>query len=461
MIRYLYYYLTHRYEIEQMDLSHISDNVAILFRMAPHDMLSAAADGELQLHSTKWGKSWFFFKNILLLGAPQSRVKKVVYFTFLVLTIELNNPFDTKILMRFLERKLALLKRLLKGIEKINGKRWDQSAIYTHLDLFERHSLLQHFIIQNMHKAVQRQKRPSIVKEAQAALDKGLTPILITEGISGSYWMRDSRRGIAGLFKPFDEELLAPNNPIGASHQGALGQRRARKGCRVGEAAHHEVAAFIVDSFFGFGIVPRTYYAKFSHRTFYLSRETEASSREKTKYGSFQEFVDGFVPLTEIFQKGEAKFSKVEFQLLIVLDLIIGNTDRHTGNILIGDEKIAAIDHGLCFPDENSQLSTWYWALPMGKEPLLSTLVDLVTDFPFDALGWRLKKRCFISENCLSALRERVVLFAEGVKSGLVPDQLASLLKSPYLAPLCGYKDSLPQRAQEQVEIHRSSVPHS
>ncbi|MCH9626865.1 MAG: hypothetical protein S4CHLAM2_04960 [Chlamydiales bacterium] len=456
---FFFFFLIHRYRPGQMDLLHVPSNIHALFRAGKEGWLSANAKGELRVLSSPLQKQLFSLWNSLLLGAPQSRVEKVIYYTYITITLELNNPFDKKILPFFLKKKVALLSRMLKRVERINGKKWDQSNIKEHIDLFHRHSLLQYQVIQNMHLAVRRQKVPEVIQEARKALEKGLYPILITVGCSGAYWMRGPDRQIVGLFKPFDEEIHAPHNPVGPSFQGALGQRRTRWGCRVGEAAHHEVGAFLVDAFFGFGIVPRTYYAAFTHRTFFLAREDRLASNrpKKTKYGSFQEFVGGFVPFLEIYQDEKDVLPLVEYQLLIVLDVIIGNTDRHAGNILVGDEKIAAIDHGLCFPDRNVDLSYWYWKLEMGKEPLIPSLVDLLTHFPFERLLWKLKKNCFLTQNSLDRVRERVVLFTEGVKAGLLPHQLAGLMEPDYLLPLMEFNTTLPSKAQKQVELYRAT----
>ncbi len=207
------------------------------------------------------------------------------------------------------------------------------------------------------------QKVPEIIKDAQLAIKKGLYPILITRGSSGAYWIRNTKREVAGLFKPFDEEIHAPNNPVGPNLQGALGKRKTRHGCRVGESAHHEVAAFIVDKFFWLWNSSSHLYASFTHNTFYHARENPRSRLRsmKTKYGSFQEFLSGFIPIDELPSNEYDKIPLDEFQLLVVLDVILGNTDRNTGNLLIGEEKLAAIDHGLCFPDALEDYSYWYW----------------------------------------------------------------------------------------------------
>lgn len=457
-IPFFFFYICHRYQATQMDLRHVTSNVHILLQVKNNEGLDANRAGKLRILHTWWQKILFSLRNMALLGAPMSRVEKIVYYTYVTLTLELNNPFDKKVLMFFLEKKISLLNRLLSHVERINGRIWDQSMIKLHIQAFQRNSLLQLKVIENIHKAVKRQGIPPVIQNANRALKKGYYPLLITMGCSGAYWMRGEKREILGLFKPFDEEIHAPNNPIGPTFQGALGQRRTRRGCRVGEAANREVGAYLVDAFFGFGIVPRTYFAAFSHQTFFLAREDRLASFRppKAKYGSFQEFIEGFIPLTKVFDEEKDRLPQVDFQLLIILDVIIGNTDRNTGNIMLGDEKLAAIDHGLCFPDVNANLSYWYWRLR--EEPLVPSLIDLLEEFPFERLFAKLAKNCFISCNSLSRIRERVVLFRSGTRAGLTPKQMIELMKEEYLYPLEDFVETLEEKAKEQIELFKNTL---
>jgi hypothetical protein len=390
---------------------------------------------------------------MFFLGAFTSRVQKAIYYTFLTISIEIFNPINRKILKEFLERKILFLRRLLERLVSLKQKGLHEEHLHYHLDLFHRNSLLQHKIIQWMEKAVKRQQLPLIIQEARKGIEKGLHPLLITEGCSGSYWMRNSDREIIGLFKPFDEEIHAPNNPVGPSLQGGLGQRKTRLGIRVGESAHREVAAYIVDQFFEFGIVPRTYYASFSHFIFFRAKENRFLRREmKTKLGSFQEFIGGFDSLYKISKEAVENISLEEYQLLVVLDLILGNTDRNTGNILVGSHKLAAIDHGLTFSDTHrDSLTTWYWKyIDQGKEPIYPSFVHLLDTFPFQKLGWKLHKNCYMQWTSLYRMRERVVLCLEGIKAGFKkPEEWADLLTPKNLMPLQNLSVTLIPQARE------------
>jgi hypothetical protein len=99
-----------------------------------------------------------------------------------------------------------------------------------------------------------------------------------------------------------------------------------------------EVLAYEMDLLFGFGIVPVTVIAG-----------------QGKKIGSRQLWVDG--------RSGRPGAAQTEDPIgvakIIVFDIICGNTDRHDGNFIYDDKrkKVWAIDNGLCFPLDISDLS--------------------------------------------------------------------------------------------------------
>ncbi len=418
--------------------------------------LAASRAGKLRPIRGFWRKAGLTSLNILSLGAYHSRLKRVKLFTYLALTLELRNPLDKQQLIPFLVRKERILQQLIPhmGIK--------QELLQAYLDLFLRNSQLQLYIIEKMKRAVWQGRRPTCIQNADLGLQKGLIPQLAVQGGSGTYFMKNTERETIGLFKPFDEEIGAPNNPVGPSHQGALGQRRTRMGVRVGEGAHHEVASYVIDIFFGFGIVPPTYYATFTHPIFHQTGEDPLSTlrTKKTKYGSYQEYIAGLTSLDRVSEQEMLNVPLEEYQLLIVLDLIIGNLDRNPGNILIGDGELVAIDHALAFPDNiKDPLSTWYWAIDfLAYKPLIPSLVKLVKNFPFERIAWKLRKHCGIEPKALQRMRERVALFSAGVAVDLAPLQLSELLQEEYLRPLIDQDQTLPQCAKEMVENYRSQL---
>lgn len=453
-------FLCHIYGPDQFSILHIKENFREIIRLKPGDFLDSTRQGKVKRLTRSYQKRWFKIKNFFLWGCFQNQVERAVYYTFMTFCIEIYNPFDKEVLPLFLERKTELAKRTMEKIKYINRKRTDWPLIAHNIELFRRASLLQEIIIEKMQVALKRQKKEPIIEDVKVALKKGLYPLLVTQGLSGTYWMRASNQDIAGLFKPFDEEAFAPNNPIGPSMQGSLGQRRMRPGIRVGESIHREVAAYFVDQFFGFGIVPKTYYASFTHHAFFQAvtrREELAFDLRrivKTKMGSFQEYIEGFSSLGDTPKELWDKIPDIEFQLLVILDVILGNMDRNAGNILVSEDKIAAIDHGLVLPDINFHISDWYWSLEPGKKPLYPALIDLLLNFPFDELGYKLKKHCFIDLLCFERMRERVILFREGVKITPIPAELKGLLSDSNLFHLHDFNLTLEERAEHLAQKH-------
>ncbi len=93
-----------------------------------------------------------------------------------------------------------------------------------------------------------------------------------------------------------------------------------------------ERAAYLVDLFLGFGLVPTT-----------VIRELRG------EVGSVQEFISGTKSGFEFSKEVVAREYPDQLMKLWVFDLIIANKDRHSGNFLIKDGKMYAIDHGRTF----------------------------------------------------------------------------------------------------------------
>lgn len=108
--------------------------------------------------------------------------------------------------------------------------------------------------------------------------------------------------------------------------------------------AQREVAAYRVDQILGTNLVPETVY-----RTI-----------DKVK-GSLQRFVSGALPDYEYRRTANARSLTLdELHRFTVLDVLIGNADRHRGNYMrvVADGRPVAIDHGYAFPAARSVEST-------------------------------------------------------------------------------------------------------
>ncbi|MEU7633748.1 hypothetical protein AB0C34_27855 [Nocardia sp. NPDC049220] len=149
------------------------------------------------------------------------------------------------------------------------------------------------------------------------------------------------------LVEPENWESLSSNNAVYLlrSTDGALniykpisGERLGRYGIPNvhGEYAKREVAAFRVDEILGFGLVPPT-----------------AMIDGPRGRGSLQQFV----PSTEA--RAPWHYEELQRQQMAVLDYIIGNTDRHSGNYRTClNGRLLATDHGSSFPEKLNHFSS-------------------------------------------------------------------------------------------------------
>ena len=448
----------HKYPARSYNSEHYKENVKRLLVKRECHWIRSTRDGKLFLVESKKTKRLLMLQNFLSLGAFRVRLERAIYLSTLALSLEFLNPFDRETFKSYFDRKLQLMQTLLDHLEWVNNKDFTKrKEIEYNIWLFKIGSYIQEKTIREMHQAVRRQKKPRIIEEAQEGLAAGLYPLLIPEGRSGAYWMRSKAKEVLGLFKPFDEEPFAINNPTRGAKITYLGDRKMRAGVRVGEAAHNEVAAFRVDRFFGFGIVPKTYYASFTHHVFFGMRDGSFQSfgAPKKKYGSFQEYIEGFVPFYSLAASEIPKIPQDEYQTLLFFDLLIGNSDRHLNNLLIGDEKIAAIDHGYSFPDRPTSLEVLIWGLQPHADALFHPEIKkLANDFPFERLSFCLRKNCFRSLASMDRMRERLALFRAAVNADLKIQEMGLLFNRENFKELEGLGLMLDKKADKVVKFY-------
>jgi hypothetical protein len=100
----------------------------------------------------------------------------------------------------------------------------------------------------------------------------------------------------------------------------------------------NERAAYLIDLFLGFDLVPPT-----------VIRELTDLTDNTEQVGSMQQFIEKSSLGAELSNSGKNDVDPGEISKLAIFDFMIKNTDRHSSNYLIKDRKIFAIDHGLCF----------------------------------------------------------------------------------------------------------------
>ncbi|XP_075437453.1 phosphatidylinositol 4-kinase type 2-beta [Ascaphus truei] len=272
-----------------------------------------------------------------------------------------------------------------------------------------------------------------IIHRAEQALECGVFPERISQGSSGSYFVKDPKKKTIGVFKPKSEEPYGHLNPKWAKYIHKICCPCCfGRGCLVPNQGYlSEAGAYLVDEKLGLGVVPKTKVVWLVSETFNYSAIDRAKSRGKKyalekvptvgrkfhriglppKVGSFQLFVEGYKEADYWLRRFESdplpentrKQLQSQFERLVILDYVIRNTDRGHDNWLIKSEsqdedgdlteknwtngkepiiKIAAIDNGLAFPFKHPdewRAYPFHWAwLPQAKVSFSQETRDLI-----------------------------------------------------------------------------------
>ncbi|XP_053778325.1 phosphatidylinositol 4-kinase type 2-beta isoform X2 [Desmodus rotundus] len=277
-----------------------------------------------------------------------------------------------------------------------------------------------------------------VILKAEQAIEFGVFPERISQGSSGSYFVKDPKRKIIGVFKPKSEEPYGQLNPKWTKYVHKVCCPCCfGRGCLVPNQGYlSEAAASLVDEKLHLGIVPKTRVVWLVSETFNYSAIDRAKARGKKyalekvpkvgrkfhriglppKIGSFQLFVESYKEAEFWLRKFEAdplpenirKQFQSQFERLVILDYIIRNTDRGNDNWLIRYEKqkhgtetkeadwidkesliqVAAIDNGLAFPFKHPdewRAYPFHWAwLPQAKVPFSEETRNLILPYISD-----------------------------------------------------------------------------
>jgi len=341
----------------------------------------------------------------------------------------------------------------------------------------------------------------SAVQLAVAALDAGAVPNLVEDGLGGTYFIKDKDGDSIAVFKPRDEEPLAPNNPKvhTGGHMGAVGMKH---GVLIGEAALNEYAAYLIDSArtppcLRAGVSP-TALVRFAHHLFHDAAtkggvmaggagKGGAGSKSGTvlrkvigKVGSLQRFCRHDCTAEDI---GSSSFPVSEIHRIAALDMRLCNTDRHAGNILVvygaekeaeeeegrlgggrlgGDaktvSKLVPIDHGYCLSSvQNLQEIVFEWLYwPQAKEAFSPEMAHAIAslDEAEDETLLRRKLPNAMRGECLRTYRVCTCLLKRAVAAGLSPFQIGTMMTRPYTRrnepPI---KSTLEEMVAESLEV--------
>mmetsp|Transcript_55791 Transcript_55791/g.179053 ORF Transcript_55791/g.179053 Transcript_55791/m.179053 type:complete len:540 (+) Transcript_55791:89-1708(+) len=310
------------------------------------------------------------------------------------------------------------------------------------------------------------------LEEAARALEAGVKPHLVEDGLGGTYFVRDCGGRSIAVFKPRDEEPLAPNNP--KVHTGAGQGMGLKDGVLVGEAALNEYAAFLLDQASGpalhAGVCP-TALVRVANSVFHSATEDRRSAfREiKDKVGSFQLFARHDCTSEDL---GPGRFPDEQVHRIAALDIRLCNTDRHSGNILVRErgrevEALVPIDHGYALPGEIGAEVTLEWlSWPAARSPFSDAMRREILAIDIDAVEVLLKKRIpLLRAECLATLRTCTRLLQLGVEAGLTAFHIGSLLTRPACQadeepPCTSVLEELVTEARRQAEHRAGSEPY-
>ncbi|XP_055766308.1 phosphatidylinositol 4-kinase type 2-beta-like isoform X2 [Salvelinus fontinalis] len=284
-----------------------------------------------------------------------------------------------------------------------------------------------------------------IIQRAEQAIEGGVFPERISQGSSGSYFVKDSKGKILGVFKPKSEEPYGHLNPKWTKY-------------------FHK-AVYLVSETFHYNTIDR---AKSRGKKYALEMVPKVGRHFHRvglppKLGSFQLFVEGYHEADYWLRRFEAaplpenirKQLQSQFERLVILDYVIRNTDRGNDNWLIKYEKpgegegekaiqIAAIDNGLAFPFKHPdewRAYPFHWAcLPQAKVPfsqetrelVLSRLSDMnfVQDLCEDLYEMFMADKGFdktMFEKQMSVMRGQILNLSQALKDNKTPIQLVQM----------------------------------
>jgi hypothetical protein len=148
-----------------------------------------------------------------------------------------------------------------------------------------------------------------LIESVRTAIELGVHPKLIAQGSSGSYFARNSKGKVVGVFKPKDEEPYANKNPKWTKwlHRNLLPFAFGRAMLIPNLSYVSEAAAYVLDCQLRSHIVPYTDVVNLSSKSFHYDwMDRRAYYRKKRPFpekpGSFQVFLKGYKGATDFFQ---------------------------------------------------------------------------------------------------------------------------------------------------------------
>jgi len=242
---------------------------------------------------------------------------------------------------------------------------------------------------------------------------------LSEEGVNGTYFLKNKRGAELAVFKPSDEEAGSPRNPKKTLDLFPdIVVEKDRMGIPSGGTCIRELAAYMFDQRKKKGSslagVPPTTLINISSKKLHSQQVSHG-------IGSLQKYMQHDCASWDI---GSGVFPFEQVHAIGILDLMILNTDRHGGNILISYDhehkpRLIPIDHGFCFPENLQDFpSLWFeWlSWPQAKVPFSPEMKSFVLqELDIEEKIDLLKELGLINETCLHLVRESMTLLKKSV----------------------------------------------
>lgn len=266
-----------------------------------------------------------------------------------------------------------------------------------------------------------------LAKDVETLLASGSSQFQITsEGCGGVYFLQDRDARLKeplGIFKPRDEEYMAPKNPRGYVKEGVVGltEHPMNKGFRIGNGAIRERAAYLLDEAYGnFSGVP-------------VTNMMTLNVHGEEKEGSMQRFVESECSAEDM---GTLKFAIPEVHKIGILDVRLFNTDRHAGNILLSTRAneqtygMTPIDHGFCLPSyKHLDGATFDWLQwPQAQFPFTCAELNHIESLDTDGDASTLRSLS-MEEDCITTMRLSTALLQVGADAGFSLFEIGSCLQ--------------------------------
>jgi phosphatidylinositol 4-kinase type 2 len=227
-----------------------------------------------------------------------------------------NSGVDIKAINARLERWADEIKDRFK-IRRVKGKSADDEHLEIHHSVFQAPEWIRPFTKEQLEadhsdasERLSKLEFDDMVESVRVAIELGKHPTLIAQGSSGSYFVRNTKGKVLGVFKPKDEEPYASKNPKWTKwiHRNLFPFFFGRA-CLIPNLSYvSEAAAYVLDCQLRTNIVPYTEVVSLSSKSFFYDFWDRRSFYRKgkplpEKQGSFQVFLKGYKGATEFFKE--------------------------------------------------------------------------------------------------------------------------------------------------------------